>query len=698
MASINDVLEACVALDERLTQCNKEEMARMVQQHITNIDEKLKFKVPDFSKDLEWLNVSQSLSWEEYLRGKIVVLDFFTYCCINCLHVLPDLEALESIYSVQDGVVVVGVHSAKFQNEKLSENILSALIRYNIRHPVVNDHDIKMWTELQIACWPTFVIVGPSQQFLYTLVGEGHRERLFDFLKIALEYYKEKGDISDHSLPVKPEIENLSPSPLYFPGKICTSSDGKTIVVADTGHNRILQLDKNGIVMECIGGPDRGYIDGGYTECRFNSPQGLVFDGEVLYVADTENHAIRKVDLRTRHVSTLVGTGRQGQDKEGGKTGTLQEISSPWDLALGGAPDGQTNCVLYLAMAGSHQIWVYFLKNVTWYKNIEYKAGTCVRFAGTGNEENRNNSYPEKAAFAQPSGLAISAHPAIQALYVADSESSSIRVISLKDGSVKGLAGGDINPINLFAYGDEDGVGVKAKFQHPLAVTLVTTESGPLLVADSYNHKIKSIDLKTKNCTTIMGTGQAGSAMKDNPLKTELNEPGGLCVSNNLLYIADTNNHNIKVLDLIIQKVSSLPVIFAKQKDNESQSADTSDSALKETGGQFIPVQMTLKMSDSVHLTEDAPSSWELRCQDEGVLPENGIKGKVSGEKCQTLTNIEVSSLMTTKPTVLSLKCRLFICDDRNLCRMHEECITKEIGPTLMPTDPLSFVFTVNVN
>ncbi|KAK3589870.1 hypothetical protein CHS0354_015896 [Potamilus streckersoni] len=597
------------------------------------------------------------------------------------------------MYSVQDGVVVVGVHSAKFQNERLSENILSALIRYNIQHPVVNDHDVKLWTELQIACWPTFIIVGPSQQFLYTLVGEGHRERLFDFIRIALEYYKEKGDISDHSLPVKPEIENLQP--LHFPGKICTSSDGKTIAVADTGHNRILLLDKNGIVMDCIGGPDRGYIDGGYTECRLNSPQGLVFDGEVLYVADTDNHAIRKVEMRFRQVSTILGTGRQGQDKEGGKTGTMQEISSPWDLALGGAPDGQTNCVLYLAMAGSHQIWVYFLKNVTWYKNTEYKAGTCVRFAGTGNEENRNNSYPEKSAFAQPSGLAISTHSSIQALYVADSESSSIRVISLKDGSVKGLAGGDINPINLFAYGDEDGVGVKAKFQHPLAVTLASTESGPLLVADSYNHKIKSIDLKTKNCTTIMGTGQAGNARGDNPLKTELNEPGGLCVSNNLLYIADTNNHDIKVLDLMFQKVSSLPVIFTKQKNNEIQSADACSSPLKETGEQFISVQMTLKMSDGIHLTEEAPSAWELRCQDEGILPENVVKGKVSGEKCQTLTNIRVSSLKTTKQTSLSLKCRLFICDDTNVCRMHEECITKEIDAT--PSDQLSFVFIVNV-
>ena len=196
--------------------------------------------------ECEWLNVSTPVSFSDQLKGKIVVLDFFTYCCINCIHVLPDLEALEQAYSITDGVVVIGVHSAKFDNEKVSANILTAVLRHNIHHPVVNDSGAILWNQLQIACWPTFVIVSPSGQFLYTIMGEGHRQRLLQFVGVAVDYYKEKGEISRHSLPL--EVVQLPPSVLNFPGKVCVSQDGKTIVVADTGHHRILVLDKNGLV------------------------------------------------------------------------------------------------------------------------------------------------------------------------------------------------------------------------------------------------------------------------------------------------------------------------------------------------------------------------------------------------------------------------------------------------------------------
>ena len=164
---------------------------------------------------------------------------------------LPDLEALEQAYSTTDGVVVIGVHSAKFDNEKVSANILSAVLRHNIHHPVVNDFGAILWNQLQIACWPTFVIVSPSGKFLYTIMGEGHRQRLLQFVGVAVDYYKEKGEISRHSLPL--EVVQLPPSVLNFPGKVCVSKDGKTIVVADTGHHRILVLDKNGLVkVNCL--------------------------------------------------------------------------------------------------------------------------------------------------------------------------------------------------------------------------------------------------------------------------------------------------------------------------------------------------------------------------------------------------------------------------------------------------------------
>lgn len=200
--------------------------------------------------DLQWLNIASSLSLYEHLKGNIVVLDFFTYCCINCVHVLPDLEKVEQKYSLNDGVIIIGVHSAKFENEKVSANILSAILRYNIHHPVVNDHDAVLWNKLQIQCWPTFVVVGPKGQFLQTFVGEGHRENLLEFIDESLEYFKDM--INPCDLKLSLEKDKVNEAPLQFPGKVTTSNDGKILVVSDTGHHRILVLSQLGVVQVYI--------------------------------------------------------------------------------------------------------------------------------------------------------------------------------------------------------------------------------------------------------------------------------------------------------------------------------------------------------------------------------------------------------------------------------------------------------------
>ncbi|XP_041368681.1 NHL repeat-containing protein 2-like isoform X1 [Gigantopelta aegis] len=465
------------------------------------------------------------------------------------MHVLPHLEELENKHTIQDGLVVIGVHSAKFLSEKSTSNILSALLRYDIKHPVVNDSEALLWQQLQINCWPTFVIVAPNKEFLFTVAGEKSKDLLFEFVEVSLEYFREKKEIQSHSIPLFLEKDKREISPLQFPGKVSVT-DRDDLVISNTGNHSILIVTYNGVVKEKIGGV-KGYRDGHFQEARFSSPQGTASLGSLIFVADTDNHAIRRIDLVEQRVDTIVGTGCQGYDTEGGKTGTCQEISSPWDLVIGTSPHSEEPDVLYIAMAGSHQIWVYFFKDVTWYKNQQFKAKTCVRFAGSGNEENRNNSYPQKAAFAQPSGLALSPRGNLNMLYIADAESSSVRQISLKDGMVKALVGGERDPRNLFAFGDQDGVGVEARLQHPLGVALVT-EGGHLIVADSYNNKIKSVDLKTKVCTTVIGCGLPGNHLSDNHLEVKLNEPGGVCVNQRkqLAYIADTNNHSIKVLSL----------------------------------------------------------------------------------------------------------------------------------------------------
>lgn len=230
-----------------------------------------------------------------HLKGKLVILDFFTYCCINCIHILPDLEAIEERFP--DDVAIIGVHSAKFENEKDSGNILNAVLRYNILHPVVNDGEMVMWNDLDIQCWPTLLFISPTGESLIRFMGEGNRNLAIMFCEVALDFYKARGEMSNHSLPLKLSKDSLPDSPLSFPGKIRLHPDGDRIAVADSGHHRVLLLSTEGVVEHCVGGPDIGYKDGVFEEARFHSPQGMAWRNGDLFVADTENHVIRKVNM-----------------------------------------------------------------------------------------------------------------------------------------------------------------------------------------------------------------------------------------------------------------------------------------------------------------------------------------------------------------------------------------------------------------
>lgn len=320
--------------------------------------------------------------------------------------------------------------------------------RYNISHPVVNDNTSDMWTKCEVNCWPTLLMLGPHANPLIMLTGEGHKEDLQLYIKNALNYYKSKNEISNHSLPLQSAFHLLPElkGPLLFPGKITNfiDNDGNELIaISDTGNHRILIITNDGSIIHQIGGTAAGLKDGDLKNARFNTPQGITFQNkDVLFVADTENHAIRKIDLKNNKVETLVGNGVQGHNRVGGEIGKNQSISSPWDLCLYKMTNGKE--VLIIAMAGTHQIWAYFLEDTEWWKSKQYKAETCAAIAGSGREENRNNQYPHAAAFAQPSGLALCKKN--KEVYIADSESSSIRRLSLVDGKVTAVVGGDRNP------------------------------------------------------------------------------------------------------------------------------------------------------------------------------------------------------------------------------------------------------------
>uniref|UniRef100_A0A6B2E9D7 Thioredoxin domain-containing protein n=1 Tax=Phlebotomus kandelakii TaxID=1109342 RepID=A0A6B2E9D7_9DIPT len=596
-----------------------EEEEELLRVYLTKADETHQ-PIGDFKDDLDWFNVEDPLTLSESLQGKIVVLDFFTYCCINCMHILPDLKRLEEMFSVEDGLVVIGVHSAKFDNEKDSANILSAVQRYNITHPVVNDVNSSMWNELNVQCWPTLVVLGPRGNPLFVLMGEGHFGLLVKYIRSALHFYRDSGAIRQQSLPIKPSTDLLMKTNLKFPGKIVCSkaNDSEDVAelyaISDTGNHRVIVINAGGDVLQKIGGKSPGFVDGSFKVCRFDSPQGLVFlDSDTIFVADTENHAIRKIDLRTRTVVTVVGTGRQGNDRVGGKPGIEQEISSPWDVAIYHTKDMDMSfhmdenaipekVLLLIAMAGTHQVWAYFIDDLIWWKFRKCSAGTCAMIAGNGNEENRNNAYPTNASFAQPSGLVVARET--KELFVADSESSCVRKMSLSDGKVSGVVGGERNPQNLFAFGDVDGKNVLAKLQHPLGVAYNPREK-LVYVADTYNHKIKRIDPLVQSVMTLDVIGHS------------FNEPGGLCVSpsGQELLVADTNNHSIEIVSLTTLQVKSLGISFNATGSDQMKHPGTplqfGKLVLKPLGGK-IRLSISVSLEQELGFTEDAPQKWNV--------------------------------------------------------------------------------------
>ena len=477
---------------------------------------------PEFPPGLQWLNTDKPLSIAG-LRGKVVILDFWTYCCINCMHVIPELKALEKKYPNE--LVVIGVHSAKFNNERDSDNIRQAILRYEIAHPVVNDHEFRIWRSYGVRAWPTLALIDPSGYIIGGTSGEGNFDILDNVISEVVQSARATGALDETPLQWALEKAKSPPSALAFPGKILADEASGRLFIADSNHNRIVIADLQGAVLDVAGTGQQGHSDGVFAQATFNHPQGMALDGAYLYIADTENHLIRRLDLQRRLVETLLGTGQQARQFNVPGVGRAVAINSPWDLALVGRR-------LYIAMAGFHQIWVLDLDTMA-----------AEPFAGSGREDIIDGQRLG-AAMAQPSGLATDG----TTLYVADSETSSIRAIDLGViGTMKTIVGE-----GLFEFGDQDGTGPQVRLQHPLGVTL---HQDRLYVADTYNHKIKIIFPNLKTSQTYLGSGRPG--YQDGPM-AEFYEPGGLSVAGNKLYIADTDNHAIRVADLSSGQVSTL--------------------------------------------------------------------------------------------------------------------------------------------
>ncbi len=535
---------------------------------------------PEFPDGLDWLNTDRPLSLAE-LRGKVVLLDFWTYGCINCIHIIPDLERLEREFA--DELVVIGVHSAKFAQEGGTDNIRNVVLRYGLEHPVVNDRDFEVWRSWGARAWPTIAVVDPAGNVVGGHEGEGVYAVVQPVILSLVNEFAARGQLDTTPLELGLERDGLPATILSFPGKVHADPAGDRLFVADTNHHRVVAARiSDGEVLAVWGSGTKGYADGPAAAAELDQPQGLWLDPArgLLYVADLGNHAIRTIDVATGDVGTLAGTGRQGRFPPRGGTGTDVALHSPWDVTL----DGDT---LYVAMAGSHQIWT-----------VDVTTGEATPFAGNGRESTKN-ARRDDAELAQPSGVSLGGGR----LWFADSESSSIRYVDLATDEVDVLAGADES---LFDFGDEDGVGTAARLQHPLGVSY---HDGELWFADTYNSKLKVADPETGEVTTRFG-GEAGWRDGPDPL---FYEPGGLHVVDRVAYVADTNNHVVRFVDLASGEASTLLLkgIENFQPAGAGAIEDVVDAGAVTVAPGAGSIVLDVVLPEGYKVNEDAPSSVE---------------------------------------------------------------------------------------
>ncbi|NWF26890.1 redoxin domain-containing protein [Streptomyces sp. PKU-EA00015] len=437
-----------------------------------------------------WLNTGDKQYTLADLRGRIVVLDFWTFCCINCLHVLDELRELEEKH--RDTLVIIGVHSPKFVHEAEHQAVVDAVERYQVHHPVLDDPELATWKQYAVRAWPTLVVIDPEGYVVAQHAGEGHAHAIEKLVEELEAEHAAKGTLRRGDGPyVAPEPVATD---LRFPGKALLLPSGN-FLVSDSTRHQLVELEPDGeSVVRRIG-------DG-----EFNEPQGLALlpHGRVA-VADTVNHAIRAYDPETGAIELLAGTGKQWWQGSPTSGPALEvSLSSPWDVAWW---DGR----LWIAMAGVHQLWTY-----------DPDAGTVQVAAGTTNEGLVDGPAAE-AWFAQPSGLAATG----DRLWIADSETSAVRFID-RDMQVRTAVG-----TGLFDFGHRDGDAGQALLQHPLGVTALP--DGSVAISDTYNHALRRFDPATNEVTT---------------LATDLREPSGAALVGDDIVVVESARHRLTRLRL----------------------------------------------------------------------------------------------------------------------------------------------------
>lgn len=544
---------------------------------------------PVLPAGLTWFNVSRPLTLED-LRGRVVLFDFWTAGCINCQHIIPDLKRLEAEFG--ESIAVVGVHSGKYSTEHEDESVLEAVRRFGIEHPVVNDPDFVVWDAYDAHAWPTVVVVDPRGNRSGKYAGEGVYQVLQPVVASLVDEFRGLGELTPRQLPV-----SLAAAPstavLAYPGDVLADEATGRLYISDTGHNRVIEATLEGRLLRAFGSGEEGFADGAPPEAAFRQPRGLALgpDGNTLYVADTANHAIRAINLATGETTTAAGTGRQLVDLPRGALPARDvAMASPWDLV---ATAGR----LYISMAGVHQLWVF-----------DPAAGTVEVFAGTSREGIGDGDRLTMALLAQPSGITSDG----ETLFWVDPESSALRSLPVAGVSqVATLVG-----TGLFDYGDRDGAARDAQLQHPQGVAY---DDGALYIADTYNHRLRVFDITAREVGTAAGSARGWSDGAGGAARFD--EPGGLSVAAGRVYVADTNNHLVRVFDPRTGVTGTLTLTnVAAVAPTTAGSVETIRLQPQQVTPGVTTLRVRIAAPEGFHLNASAPSTLDVVSANEAIV------------------------------------------------------------------------------
>jgi len=536
----------------------------------------------DFPQGFPWIN-SSGLSLHQHLAGHVVLLHFWTGSSIYCQQVLPTLGFLEQRFADRS-FLVIGVHSGKFSAEHQPNNVAAACRQHGVRHPVLVDRDLSIWRQYGVRSWPTLVLIDKAQKVRFHGAGVPDRDRMAAAVGALLDEAADGQEI----LGSVPRLEDPTPlrslQGLCFPSKLAVDPHRKLLWIADTGNHRVVAVHLDtGKVKSVFGSGMPGAADGRLDRACFCHPRGIATDLREVFVADSGNHLLRRINLGDGSVETVLGQGKQVVDLAAGRSGSDQGLNSPWALGMAGDE-------ILLAMAGSHQLW-----------RINKDTMTAAVLAGRGSPR-LQDARLLGSSLSQPSGLSCS--PGQDLVALADSDTSAVRIARLERDWVTTLVGQ-----GPFLWGDEDGGLLTARLQHPEDVAFLGSDV--LFVADTFNHKVKRIDLAPdrpaqRSITTILGGATEGSAQLAGPEGLALQE------EQNLLFVADTRNHRILMVDLGDYSWSELRITGLPPARTAFGTEYTKAERVMLTPMADISLSIPLDVPDGARLHPDAPATLQL--------------------------------------------------------------------------------------